>query len=350
MLPYLLLAGLTAYGSWAWRDRRLTLALVLLFSLAYFVLAGFRFHVGTDWNNYLRIYYASKERDFGELAFQSEWAWGALLWLIHAGDGQFMWINIACALVAAAGLGMLLAECDEPMLGVTAALPVLCYAVGMSAVRQTFAIGIECALIAHWHRLNTPAKAGIIIVASGFHLSALFLFILLASENLRFGWQRWVSGALIALGVVYLLNTNADHVSYYSETYTGEQGANYAPGALYHLALVAIPSALYLLWRKRWEAVYGRSNIVLVLAITAVACIPAIALSPAGADRIGLYCWPAAIIIYSGIPKLFLQPQQQALARLAIVGGSLVTLLGWLLLANEIYAYLPYTFMGDPIR
>ena len=350
MLPYLLLAGLTAYGAGAWRNRRFTVALVILFSLSYFVLAGFRFHVGTDWNNYLRIYFASQGRDFSELAFQSEWAWGALLWLIHAGDGQFMWINIACALVAAGGLGLLLAECDEPMLGVTAALPVLCYAVGMSAVRQTFAIGIECALIANWHRLNTPAKAGLIMLASGFHLSALFLFVLLASENLRFGWQRWVTGGLIALVVLYLLNSNADHVSYYSETYTGEQGANYAPGALYHLALVAIPSAFYLWRRRRWEAVYGRSNIVLVLAITAVACIPAIALSPAGADRIGLYCWPAAIIIYSGIPKMFVAPQQQTMARIAIVGGSLVTLLGWLFLANEIYAYLPYTFMGDPIR
>jgi hypothetical protein len=61
-----------------------------------------------------------------------------------------------------------------------------------------------------------------------------------------------------------------------------------------------------------------------------------------GAYRFALYFWPMAMTVYAGVPVVIQSGTARAYYRLCIVVASFALLIGWLQLANNSYAWLPY--------
>ena len=339
MLPYLLMFA--APGSAAIMAIRRTGYLLVAIALLFWIMVGWRFHVGVDWNNYHHIYSVAKGQSLGQLIADAEPGFRSLLWLASATGGGLILVNVISALVFCWGFFALAKRCLEPFLAIVVATPLVVVAVAMSGTRQAMAMGIIYYVYATWERRGTLGRTAFVVLASMFHFSALFnaVFVALGSR-LTPPARLAVTSFIIAtiLGVLWFF---PDRFEFYSEAYVGE-GSVTSPGALAHVVLLAIPAAVYFAVRGRWNQVLGESLLFKYLAMASLMLIPAAYVSSVGASRFSFYLWPVAMYVWSGLPALLRSNASRYLYRMAVVGGSFLILILWLQLANSSWAYLPY--------
>lgn len=319
---------------------------VLLFLLgcAFFLLIGWRFQVGPDWNSYLYIYNFGKDKDLLTLLVSTEPGFQFLIWTASALGGGYVLVNIVSAAIFCGGLFSFARRCMEPFLALTVATPYLAIVIGMSVSRQAIAIGVIFYLLATWKERTTVGRTLFVVLASLFHFSALFMLVFVVLESRQSAIARALAVAVIAsVAIVAPAQLNL-----YATRYIGA-GAIEAEGALLHVLLVAIPAAGYLAVRGRWRATIGTSRVLDNLSIAAIALVPAVAVTPLGVDRMSLYFWPVAMHVWSAWPALVASPGARNGYRLLVVVASFALLLGWFATANHSRAYLPYqNYLWEP--
>lgn len=344
MGPYLLLAGLPgALALVTPRNRSWLLAAIV--GAVFVIFIGFRYRVGMDWSNYVAIHQALSGVDFDRVLQGSDIASRALMWMSSNYLDGMATSNLIGAIVLIAGVIAVALRTREPWIALLAATPYLCIVIGMSGLRQSIAIGLFFLAVANWRSMSPVVKAAIIGVASLFHTSAvLMMALLMLTLELRAIWKIAVIVIIVPLGLYYVQQASSLTTSFdaYSQNYLSVEGRIDSPGALSHVALVAIPGLVYLLVRRRLDDATRFSNLMLYAAWAAVLLVPVALIFSTAASRISLYfqfvpmmLWPALIQSWS--------PSNRLMLRIVLVGGYIAYLVLWFVTANSSHAYIPYT-------
>jgi len=340
MFPYL--AMLAVPSSLALTGARRAGFMLLAVGLLYWLMIGFRFHVGMDWNNYLFIYEWEKHESFTTRLFGREPGYGLLSWVAANIGGGIIFINAVAGLVFCWGFFGVARRCPEPWLAIAIATPLLAVVFGMSGARQSIACGVIFHLFANWERRNSLARIGLVLLASMFHFSAVFVlgFVALASNAPSI--VKVATTVVMVLIVFVVIRFAPQSMEAYSRLYVGMQSKLSAPGAVVQVGAIAAAGAAYLLYRRHWESVFGDQPLVRWLAWGSVACVPAILISSVGAYRFALYFWPMAMYVYSGFPSLIRAATGRAFYRFTLVSAAFAMLIAWLMFANNSLPWLPY--------
>jgi len=316
--------------------------LLLLVAVLYWLMVGLRFQVGMDWNNYIFIYEQKKGFSLGSLIFNREPGYGALIWIAARLGWGTIFINAVSALVFCWGYFAVARRCREPWIAVAVATPLLVVAFAMSGARQSISCGIISYLFATWDDRRTVAKIALVLFATLFHFSAVFVLAFVALGSKAPPVVRFGAAALTIIIVLVIVRFAPQSMEAYSRLYVGSEGKLNAPGAIVQVAPLAMAGAIYLLSRQRWSEELGPSALVTNLAWGALACLPVILISSVAAYRFALYFWPLGMYVYSGAPGLIQAGIGRALYRIALVLACFAILIGWLLLANNSLPWLPY--------
>src|SRR5437588_8749406 len=121
VFPYL--AMLAVPGFFALTGMRRAGVVLLVVSLLYWLMIGFRFQVGMDWNNYIFIYEMKKSYPLTRLLFDREPGYGALIWLTGQLGWSIIFINAVSALVFCWGMFSVARRCREPWIAIVIATP-----------------------------------------------------------------------------------------------------------------------------------------------------------------------------------------------------------------------------------
>lgn len=340
MFPYLALASVSSYFAIVGRARERSLLLLFLMCLWVALLIGLRSNVGMDWNNYVIVWYKSLESPLLDMLASAEPGWGLLLYLARETGIGLTGVNLIAGLVFGFGLFQLLKECDEPLLALCAALPILVIATAMSALRQSLALGIEFIVIAHWRSWPVAMRAGGLLLAASFHFSAIFLLAFLAADpRLLRSNLKWLALPVGAIGL--FVATRSARFENYTQDYSQADSVQ-SSGVYLHLALLLVPFAIYAWRRKVWGERFGSLLLLDAMGLAFVACLAIAPISSVSAGRFSLYLWPAAIIIYAALPKLFDTPRAQVGIRVIIVAVAALMTVIWLTYSNSRNAYVPY--------
>ena len=340
MIEYLILIGLVSVAAMT-GSRRATAGLTLL-GLVYFVAIGWRLRVGMDWNNYVAIFTRDENKDLLELLAGTEPGFGLLVWLGHA-IGDFVVLNIVSGAVFCLGLFAVARRCREPFLAIAVATPYLVMVIAMSATRQAIALGIIFYLFARWDYYRVQGKLILVLLATMFHFSALFSLVFVVLQSRLSGATRLFAALLVAAIVFSLIALMPESIGFYAEHYvSGGRRVVHSPGAIFHVLLLAVPAACYMLLRRRWRDVHGRSDLIDQLAIASLLALPALSISSTGVDRLSLYFWPMAMYVWAGLPALADRPEGRVAIRALLLAASAAQAVSWLLFANSAHAYIPY--------
>lgn len=340
MLPYALL--LTIPGFLALTGIRRSAVILLLVALLYWLMIGFRFQVGMDWDNYVKIYQTTTRLPLSQIVVGNEPGFKLLMWLADRTGGGILLVNAVSALVFCWGFFTLARRCREPLIAIVVATPLLVVGFAMSGTRQALALGLIFYLCATWNRRRAVGRMAWVLFAGLFHFSAIFFLIFVALAARTTMTLRVVAAAVIALVIVLIVYLAPEAMEAYSQLYVSGGRRLEAPGAIAHVGILATASLAYFLYRKHWIQVNGDDPLYRNLAIAALVAVPGIYVSSVGAYRFSLYLWPMAMYVWAGMPALIQNPVGRMFYRLCIVIASGAVLIGWLSLSNSGWAWLPY--------
>jgi hypothetical protein len=279
-------------------------AVMGLYFLVLLVFMGLRDEVGPDWTGYLNIFTIATTLPE---ALHREQLFTYLNILSNNLDWGIYGVCFASAFIFLIGLFSYASKTARPWLSIAVVLPYLGFVIAMSGMRQACAIGIAFFMLAHWKNLSIALKLGLIVVAAGFHTSAAFLVILLLLDSQKSVWLKiMVVGAVTA----YMVQAQQNDEFYQSyQTYRANYYDNnlISSGAYFHVALSALPAAIFLLFRKRFVQAGWDNSIVAVGAWGSLAAMPMLIVSSTGVDRLALYfsyvqmwIYPASLVAFKG--------------------------------------------------
>ena len=304
MIPYFALLTVPAVLALSPRPVNNRLLLLVVF-LVFVFFSGFRYRVGMDWNNYDYIHLMVGNLTFSEAITQSEPLSRALFWLSAQLDSHMLVTNIVAAALLALGIFTLAQRAANPWLAVVAATPYLFIAFGMPAVRQAMAIGVVFFALSRWHKDGLVVRTALLLIAALFHTSAVLAFVLIFAE-LRTG--RRLQGALAillsaAIGyLVFFSDFFAERLEFYESTYLGEESIM-SPGALMHMALVWLPAAVYLVFRRSLSRYIIDDSLALHGSVAAIALVPVYFVSSTGGSRAILYLFFIPMLVYPALAQ-----------------------------------------------
>jgi len=320
--------------------------LLFAFVFAVFVVAiGARENIGMDWNNYVAIHQKMRFYRFQEVLFGTEAAANSLFWISRKFFSGIYTTNFVAAVILVLGVLIFAARTSEPWLSVLAATPYVCIVIGMSATRQAMAIGVILTVFAFWHDFGLIRKGAMIFAASLFHTSAIFIGGFMVQDLPVHAAIRIAAGAAVAGAGVYVLSRTgiySGQLDFYAESYLSSEGQIVSPGALAHVALVALPAAVYFYFRDRIFAVYERSGFMDMSALICLALVPAAFVFSTAASRFSVYMQFFPMIFYPVLADVMSTENNKTAIRLSVIGLNFAFLLAWLEFANNSFAYLPY--------
>ena len=306
------------------------------------LMIGLRHEVGGDWIQYLEMLDSYTENSRDEFLFQDPAFVLFNRLAVKSGLGIYF-LNLISALFFCWGLIVFCRAQQRPWLALTVAVPYLITVVAMGYTRQGVAIGI--AMVA----MTALGQGGIfrfviwIALASTFHKSAIILLSMavLANSKRRIFTLLWVGVASI---ILYMLMVQ-EALSFLMGGYI--QDAMQSSGAGIRVAMNAVPAALFLLFRKRFELSAEQRSFWSWMAWSALLLIVLLAVSPSSTavDRIALYWIPLQLFVLSRLPNaLGKRDGKNLLWVLVVVAYSATVHFIWLFYADTAFAWLPYKF------
>ena len=344
MITYFGMILVPAIFALVW-PRSKNIFLFLIIFLLYVILIGYREHIGMDWNNYLAIHSNMRYLDLGDILFDTEAASNTLFWFSNQYYSGIYTSNLVSAMILMIGVLVFSGRTAEPWLSVLAATPYICIVVGMSATRQAMAVGIVFAVFALWHEYGLVRKGIAIFAASLFHTSAIFIGgFLIQDLPLNFAVKLIVGSVVVVAGVYFLSRAGiySEQIDFYTESYLSTEGQIASPGALAHVALVAIPAVIYFFVRHRIYAMYERSGFLDMSALICIVLVPTAFVFSTAASRFSIYMQFFPMIFYPLLVDTFRTEDNRILVRVAVSLLCFVFLFVWLRFANNSFAYLPY--------
>ena len=313
-----------------------------LVALALTLLIGYRFEVGGDWFNYIGNFYNLQWLELADVLRMSDPGYYLLNWLSIQNGGFIYAVNLVAGLLFSLGLVVFCLSLPRPWLALAAAIPYLVIVVAMGYSRQGVAIGLAMLGLVALVRDGSTLKFIIwIALAASFHRSAVMLVPIAALSMGRgkYWTVLWVGIATIVLYFLFLDDSVDSLLSGYIEAEYQSQGA------AIRIAMNALPSALFLLLRRRFPLLPGEWLLWRNMAVLSLGFVVLLVISPSSTavDRVALYLIPVQLFVLARLPDAF--PSRRAGVDpmvLFVVMYSAAVQFVWLNFAGHSNAWVPY--------
>ncbi len=325
--------------------RSKNLLLIMAVFVLYVFLIGYRENIGMDWNNYLAIHSQIQFVDIREILYNTEAASNLLFWVSQKFYSGIYTSNLVAAVILMAGVLFFCNRTSEPWLSLVAATPYVCIVIGMSATRQAMALGVIFVVFALWQEMGLVRKSVLIFFASLFHTSAILIGAFLIQDMRINLVLRLVVGVVVIFAGFYVLSRSSIYsgqLDFYADSYLTTEGQIISPGALAHVALVAVPAILYFVFRDRIYSIFDRSQILDLSALICLALVPAAFVFSTAASRFSIYMQFLPMIVYPVLVEIFDKRDIKVAIRVGVIVLNIGFVYIWLRYANNSFAYLPY--------
>ena len=189
MIGYWVLIGIPILLSLvALSKNKLKLSLFVV-ELFYILFIGLRYEVGRDREAYLNKYDTIATLSFTEALSYTEAGYASLNWVLAQMDSGMYWVNFMVAIIFVSGLIRFAKTTPLPFIALVSVTPYLVIAIGMSAARQSAAIGLVFHLMASW-RQGLANKLSLSVLAVSFHYSAVMSFVFVMQSIKMPVWLR----------------------------------------------------------------------------------------------------------------------------------------------------------------
>ena len=307
------------------------------------LMIGLRHEVGGDWIQYIEMLDSYTDTTTADkYGFQDPAFVLFNLLATWSGTGVYL-LNLLSAIFFSWGLVVFCRSQPRPLLALVVAVPYLITVVAMGYTRQGVAIGIAMVAMVALGQGNIFRFILWIAFAALFHKSAIILvpFAILASTKRRVITLVWVAVAGLILYAL-LLQEAASFLIY------GYVESEYqSSGAAIRIAMNALPAALLLIFRKRFQLAPEQRSFWTWMAWGALLFILLLIVSPSSTavDRVALYWIPLQLFVLSRLPNA-LGPRAGKNAGwvYAVVAYSAAIHFVWLVYADTAFAWLPYQF------
>jgi hypothetical protein len=322
-------------------------AALLMAALPIIILIGFRYQVGTDFPNYVRIFKQISRLAVPKEVGHIEIGYATLNWLVAKAGAGFWLVNLVCALLFTFGLIRFAKIQPNPWLALTVSAPYLINVVGMGYSRQAVALGLGMAGLAAVSRGSFGKFVAYVLAGALFHRSAVVLLPIVTiaySRNRLVGTTVGIAGLILGYFVL-VSGQGVEHLErvYITHTYLESQGA------AIRLAMNAPPGLAFLLFMRRFSnqrherLIYGILSVIAFLSMALLFLYPE-ASTPL--DRMALYVIPLQLFVLSRLPSAFPDERGQpsALLLLGVILFSAVVQFVWLNYAYNARDWVPYQF------
>lgn len=302
---------------------------------------GLRHRVGCDWQNYFDLYDAIRlNKEFGLNSLKSVFNWGpaflALNWLSAGIGGGIYLVNLVCSILAVSGLAIFCRTLPSPWLGWAVAFPYFTTVVCMGYTRQSVAIGLFFAGLAALKKRKILRYTVLILVASTFHITALFLLLLIFFPLIaNRDWRAIgiLAGFLVLIAAVTLPSVIPQLLGYI-------EGHRVSQGGVIRGLMTVLPSLALFLLPKLWADV--DLTIWRPIGMLGILLLPAVFFASTPVDRLGLYLLPLQVFVWGTLPSLNLAKVTQRVAPLAIFTYSGLVLWTWFSFGLNARCWIPY--------
>ncbi len=353
MVTYWLMFLLPAFAAFkgAWRrpsaatglrSLRLTMAWTLVI-VALASLIGFRFRVGGDWGNYLRVLRGVEGREISEVLVMGDPGYQLLSWIsLEAGWGIYG-VNLIGGTLFTIGLAFFCRSLPRPWLALVVAVPYMVIVVGMGYTRQAIALGLAMMGLVALGRRSILWFVFWVMLGATFHKSAVLLLPIaaLASTRNRYWTILWVG--VVSLGAYRLMLEQSVEQLYAGYIDAGLE----SQGALIRTVMNALPASIFLIWRSRFLLNEAEGSLWGWFSLISLALLVLLLLTPSSTavDRIGLYMLPLQLVVFSHLPDVFGRPTRRNIYWVtAVVLYYAAVQFVWLNFAVHAHAWLPYRF------
>ena len=325
------------------QDRLLFALAWMLTALLLMVLIGLRHEVGGDWGNYLPYVEAAAYLTLSESLRMADPGYAALNWLGANLGGGIYTVNTLCGLLFSLGVVAFSKQLPRPSLALAVAVPYLILVVAMGYSRQGVALGLAMLGLAFLQRSGIWKFVLAISIAGLFHKSAIVLILIALTSRSK---HRLLTGiAILGIGAGLYVLLMAEAVD---ALRAGYLDAEYqSAGAGVRVAMNALPAAVFLWYRKRFQIDEEQRRLWTVISLIALAFIGALALSPSSTavDRVALYLIPLQLFVWSHFPEVFGRPGRRNTVGVLLVLVLYATVLfTWLNFAHHRSFWIPYKF------
>jgi hypothetical protein len=337
------------------RQDTLRKQLYFLVLASLFVFSAFRYQVGCDWPGYYYQYLRVINFDWSSVIETRDPIWWAILSWIQKMNLPYPVVNIVSSAVFFVGVHVLAQRQPDPLGFLALLFPILIINIPMSGIRQGAAIGLLCISFTAFIDRRPIWYALWVVLAAGFHASALVFLLLVPLASGRYTKSRLVAAAILAVpGAVLIAGGESAEIA--SSRYFGS--GTEAFGAAFRVGLLGL-SALYffLSVRKKWMRLfpqdYSLASIGAIMMALAFLLVP---VSSVIGDRFGYYLIPIQAMIFARLPFLqfkFNQSMHSALPYLVL----LLVFGVWTQLSGHFQqCYIPYNTWifglpdGDTLR
>jgi len=307
------------------------------------LMIGLRHEVGGDWIPYIEMLESYTDtatadkfgfQDPAFVLFNKLATW--------SGTGVYL-LNVLSAIFFSWGLVVFCRAQPRPWLALVVAVPYLITVVAMGYTRQGVAIGIAMVGMVALSEGSTLRFMLWIALAALFHKSAIILvpMAVLAGTKRWVFKLTWVTVAGLTLFVLLLQEAMSFWIGGYIES------QYQSSGAAIRIAMNALPSALFLFLRKRFQLSPAQRSFWTGMAWGALLLVVLLVVSPSSTavDRLALYWIPLQLFVLSRLPSALGQEDGKNAGWVyAVVAYSAVVHFVWLVYADTAFAWLPYQF------
>jgi hypothetical protein len=266
-----------------------------------FLFAAFRFQVGCDWSGYFYQYDAADFVASALIADLNEPVWWAIMRWVKVEAQYYPIINVISGAIFFGGVHVLARRQPDPLAFVVFLFPILVINLAMSGIRQAAAVGVLCVALVALADRRVLRFVLLVLLAGGFHASALVFIILAPLATGRFSSGRLVAAGVLAVpGLLVLVGGYAASlaVTRYIDTDLDAAGAGFRVGAMF---LTGVYFHLFL--RRKWEETYPQDFALVTIGAIGMAVAPLLlAVSSVIADRYAYYLIPWQAMIFARLP------------------------------------------------
>lgn len=324
------------------RSVQLSFAWVLM-TLFLTLMIGYRFRVGGDWINYFHYLDDVRGLRLHQVLLLDDPGYHLLNWLSAERGWGIFGVNLIGGGIFSVGLAVFCHHLPRPWLALVVAVPYTVIVLAMGYSRQAIALGLAMLGLVALGRKSMLWFVFWVVLGATFHKTAVVLLPIaaLATTHNRFWTALWL-GVVALLAYMLLLQDSAEslYVNYIEARYQSE-------GALIRLLMNAVPAAILLCWRQRFEFTRAEASLWSWFAIISVVLLGGFLVSPSSTavDRMALYMLPLQMVVFSHLPDVIGRKSNSSNAWSAVVVLYYATVqFVWLNYAQHAFLWLPYRF------
>jgi hypothetical protein len=314
----------------------------LLAALALMVIIGLRWETGGDWGNYDRMVQSALWSDnrFGLLG---DPGFRAITRLAAQSPYGMLVVTMISGVVVSAGLVRFCLAQPRPWLCLAVAMPYFVVVMGMGYIRQGMAVSLLLLALIAVQQGSVVRFVGWVLAASMFHSTAL-IFLPLALFMARVHpFARLL--LLIGAALVLSLSATGERTGLLLTNYVDQEMTS--SGAVVRLVMTALPGAILLYWRDRFDLAPSERWIWMMLSGGGLVALALVLVFPTSTaiDRIGLYLLPVQLFVYARLPDALAGNDRTArVLATAVIVLYAAALFVWLNYAVNVEYWLPYRF------